>query len=117
LRRAAAQQVFDALALDYLDVANVSRGRMFGSEGLVVKGKFFAFVGREGQLIVKLPGPQASALVACGEATQVRAGRGTTREWVGIPTPADGRAGRWRDLVVAAYRYVLSQTGSAMTQP
>ena len=39
LQRAAAQQVFDALALDSLDVADVSRGRMLGSEGLVVHGK------------------------------------------------------------------------------
>ena len=30
LQRAAAQQVFDALALDYLDVADVSRGSCLG---------------------------------------------------------------------------------------
>lgn len=34
VRRMAAQQVFDKLALDHLDVADVSGGRMFGSESL-----------------------------------------------------------------------------------
>lgn len=116
-RRAAAQQVFDALALEYLDVVDVRRGRMFGSEGLLLNGKFFAFVGRDGQLIVKLSAVQAAALVAGGEATAVQAGRGATREWVGIPMPADGSAGRWRGLVADAYRYALSHTPPSKTEP
>lgn len=105
LRRAAAQRVFDELALDYLSVPDVSRGRMFGSEGLLVNGKFFAFVGRDGQLVLKLPAQAAAALVAGGEATAVRAGRGTTREWVGIPMAADDGPGRWRHLMAEAHRY------------
>lgn len=53
---------------------------MFGSEGLRVNDKFFAFLGADGQLIVKVPAVQAAALVANGEADRMRAARSTTRE-------------------------------------
>jgi TfoX/Sxy family transcriptional regulator of competence genes len=109
LRRAAAQRVLDELALDYVDRANVDRAPMFGSEGLRVNSKFFAFVGADGQLIVKVPAVQATALVARGEAIQVRAGRNATREWIGVPVPDDhNKAERWRALLADAYRYVGS---------
>jgi len=118
VRRMAAPQVFDKLALDYLDVADVSRARMFGSEGLLVSGKFFAFVGRDRQLILKLSCPQAAALMAGGDATAVRAGRGTMRGWVGIPMPAaGGSARRWRHLMADAYRHVLTHTSSSEPEP
>jgi predicted metallopeptidase len=48
-RRAAAQRVLDALALDYVDRADVDRAPMFGSEGLRANARFFAFVGADGQ--------------------------------------------------------------------
>ncbi len=80
LRRAAAQRLLGALALDYLDRADVNRASMFGSEGLRVNDKFFAFLGADGQLIVKVPAVQAAALVANGEADRMRAARSTTRE-------------------------------------
>lgn len=114
--RRAAQQVFDELAVDYLGWPAVSRATMFGSEGLRVETKFFAFVGGDGQLIVKLPAAQAAALVSAGEASPVRAGRSVTREWVGVPRLDVPRGGdreavrRWRDLISDAYRYVASLT-------
>jgi len=41
---------------------------MFHSEGLTTHGKFFAFIGRDGQLILKLPEQEAAALIADGHA-------------------------------------------------
>jgi len=62
LRRRAAQQRFDELAVDYLDLPGVSRATMFGSNGLRVEARFFAFVGRDGQLIVAARGARPRAL-------------------------------------------------------
>ena len=38
----------------------------FGSSGLYVKGKLFAFLSQKNQLIVKLPKKRVDDLVACG---------------------------------------------------
>ncbi len=85
---------------------------MFGSDGLRVGVKFFAFVGRDGQLIVKLPVAQADGLVAAGLATRVQGGRATMREWIGIPSPDQGCTDQWRDLISEAYLYDASLTPS-----
>jgi len=106
LRRRAAQQLFDELSDDYFNQPRVNRARMFGSEGLRLDTKFLAFIGREGQMIIKLPSAQAKALVSAGEGSAVRAGRTTTREWVGVPA-APRRPGvePWRNLIADAYDY------------
>jgi TfoX/Sxy family transcriptional regulator of competence genes len=108
-QRAAAQRVFDTLAADYLERPDVTRGPMFGSEGLLARSKFFAFVGRAGDMVLKLPEQQAAELVASGDATAVRAGRNATREWVSVPMPAGGRTDRWRALLDDAYRYATTR--------
>ncbi|MGH2466933.1 MAG: hypothetical protein ACRDGL_04290, partial [Candidatus Limnocylindrales bacterium] len=72
-RRADAQRVFDALAVAYLGRPGVSQGPMFGSLGLRAGGRFFAFVGADGQLVVKLPAGEAAELVASGRARPVYA--------------------------------------------
>lgn len=118
LRRRAAQQIFDQLALDYLDLPGVNRAMMFGSDGLRVNAKFFAFVGRDGQLIIKLPAAHAENLLAAGQASPVRAARGTMREWIGIPCPDDhGGTGQWQNLTSCAYRYVASLTPTTHNRP
>jgi TfoX/Sxy family transcriptional regulator of competence genes len=104
-QRAASQEVFDHLAVDYLNLPGVSQGPMFGSQGLLRNGKFFAFVGRAGDLVLKLPEHQATDLVTAGEASAVRAGRNATREWVSVPMPAGRKLDRWRDLLRDAYQY------------
>lgn len=45
LRRAGAQRILDELALDYVDRIDVNRAPVFGSEGLRVNARFFAFIG------------------------------------------------------------------------
>lgn len=107
-RRAASQDLFNMLAAEYEARSGVSRDAMFGSLGLQYSGKFFAFVGSRGQLVLKLPAERAAALVNAGTASVVRAGRNPTREWVGVPPPHDpADAGAWRTLLAEAYRYAL----------
>jgi len=107
-RRAAAQEVFDVLAADYADLPGVGRARMFGSNGLRVGDRFFAFVGSDGELIVKLPAERAGALVDAGEASQVRIGRNPAREWVDLPRPAGHEVPeQWRDVLREAHRYAV----------
>jgi hypothetical protein len=109
--RAAAQAVLDRLSGDYLGRPGVERDRMFGSEGLKVNGKFFAFVGREGRLILKLPARQAADLVAAGKAHPVTIGRRTTREWVGLPLPeTPGDTAEWERALADAHGYVAAVT-------
>lgn len=66
IRRRSAQQLFDTLALYFLTLPRVNRASMFGSNGLRINTKFFAFIGRDGQLVIKLPAAQAAALVSAG---------------------------------------------------
>jgi hypothetical protein len=70
-------------ALDY--------GRMFNSDGLKTNGKFFAFPGSNGDLIVKLPAERIVELVAGGEGRPLTMGKRTMREWVRV-APADDAA-------------------------
>ncbi len=108
--RARGQQLLDELAAAYDDVPDVDRAPMFGSEALRVGRKVFAFVGREGQLIVKLPAPKVAELLAAGEAEPVHVGRNPTREWAGLPYSEDHT--RWRDLLTEAHEFVAAATRS-----
>lgn len=118
IRRAQGQRLLDQLASDYLDRPEVDRAPMFGSLGLRVNGKFFAFVGAEGQLVTKLPEAQAAALVAKGQATPVRAGRHLTREWIHVPTPAAAEEyGLWPELLADAHRLCKQPAASTRRTP
>ena len=109
--RAAAQAVLDRLSGDYIVRPGVERDRMFGSDGLKVNGKFFAFIGREGRLILKLPASQAADLVAAGKAEPVTIGSRKTREWVGLPMPgAPGDTAEWKRALADAHSYVAAVT-------
>lgn len=114
--RVRGQQLLDELAAVYDDVPAVDRAPMFGSEALRValeggRGapKVFAFVGREAQLIVKLPAPRVAELLAAGDAEPVHVGRNPTREWAAIPYPADRT--QWRELLAEAYAFVGAAAG------
>ncbi len=105
-RRAAAQEIFDAIADEHRDRPEVTRGVMFGSNALRWGGKVIAFVGGNGELIVKVPAAHAADLVADFQATAVKVGRNPAREWVAVPAPdALGHADAWRELIAAARRY------------
>ncbi len=108
-RRAQGQQLLDQLAVDYADQTRVDRATMFGSTGMRVDGKFFAFVGTDGHLIVKVPAARAATLQASGAATPVQVGRNPAREWIGLSMPASVKeSDSWRALLLEAYRYVAT---------
>lgn len=83
-RRRAAQELFDILAADYHDLPGISTARRFGSDGLRMSAKFFAFIGRDGQLIVKLlPRMQLHWLPTT---RRTRSGQDETRRVSGSPS-------------------------------
>jgi hypothetical protein len=55
LMTAEARAVFDDIAAEYMVLPGVDIGPMFGSEGLRIRGKVFAFMGYRSGLIAKLP--------------------------------------------------------------
>lgn len=101
--RRLAQLDFDELAAEYAAAPGVDRAAMFGSSGLRRDGKFFAFVGSGGRLIVKLPADRATALVDGGVGERVTVGGRPTREWVGVPH--SGLTG-WQALIAEAYTHL-----------
>jgi len=110
--RAKGQAILDRLATAYAGRPGVDRAPMFGSVGLRHKERFFAFVGRDGALVVKVPESLAAELVASGRATAIKAGLHATREWVGLPLPADGRTDAWAAALAQAYEFAMK--GSAV---
>jgi hypothetical protein len=77
-------EIFDAVAGRMCDEhADVSRGRMLRAEAVRTGDKYFAFVGHEGDLVVKLPEARVAELVASGEGRPLEMpGRRPMREWV-----------------------------------
>jgi hypothetical protein len=81
-------------------------GRMFNSDGLKTNGKFFAFPGSNGDLIVKLPAERIAELVAGGEGRPLTMGKRTMREWVRLAPPDEVTLGGY---VAEARGFVASQ--------
>lgn len=105
---AAAHELFDPIAQEHLARDGIDMGRMFGTEGLRVRGKVYAFVGHEGDLIVKVPAARVIELVESdGAQPMIMRGR-PMREWVTVPP--DAGAQRWRALIDEAHAFVHSIT-------
>ncbi|MBO2455412.1 MmcQ/YjbR family DNA-binding protein [Actinomadura barringtoniae] len=102
--------LLDRISEDYKDEPEVMMGTMFRSPGLRVGGKIFAFLGFEGQLIVKLPRERAVELVGAGTAEEVVMGTRRMREWISFPCGDDRDATLvlWRDVAQEAFTYVDS---------
>lgn len=107
------QDGYDELAREYLTRPGVSVGRALSGDALKVNAKIFAFL-KHDRLVVKLPAPQASALVADGEAVQFESGGRKMREWVSVgwsAAPAGPSAyDRWRALMSDAISYVATSS-------
>lgn len=101
--RRRAHALFDPIAAEYLTRDGVDIGRMFGSEGLRIRGKIFAFVGFDGALMLKLPADRTDALVAEAAADRLVMRGSEMREWV---TVDQGRGASWRALIDEAYAFV-----------
>ena len=81
-------------------------GKGFGSTGLKVNGKLFAFMSSKGQFVVKIPKARVQELVAAGEAEHFdpRHGR-KMKEWAAIDSPKVD----WIQLAREAHRFVKGQ--------
>jgi hypothetical protein len=102
-----AHALLDPIAADYLALPDVDIGPMFGSEGLRIRGKIFAFVSFRGDLALKLPADRVDQLDGdAGIARMVMRER-AMREWLTVP--AD-KSERWGPLVAEAYAFVDSIT-------
>jgi hypothetical protein len=99
-----AHDIFDPIAVEHLRRPGVDMGRMFGTEGLRVRGKVYAFVGHEGGLIAKVPQARADELQAAGVAERMVMRGSEMREWVVVP--ADAGAERWAALVEEAHDFL-----------
>jgi len=102
-RLARAHAIFDPIARHHLERADVDLGRMFASEGLRVRGKVFALVSFDGELMLKLPAARAAELVEADDAARVEMAGRPMREWVFVPT---ANASLWEPLVEEAFAYV-----------
>ncbi len=102
-----AYAIFDPITAEYARRDGVALGRMFGSEGLSVRGKIFAFIGFSGSLFAKLPEERVGELIEAGDAEPaVMRGR-PMREWVTAPVD---RPETWSGIVAEAYAFVDSIT-------
>ena len=100
---ARAHALLDPIADEYLALPGVDIGPMFGSEGLRIRGKVFAFVGFQGALALKLPAERVDELDGVAGMQRMAMRERAMREWLTVPTDA---ADRWRPLVADAYAFV-----------
>lgn len=98
-----AHEIFDPIAADYLGRPGVDIGPMFGSEGLRIRGKVFAFVGYRGGLVVKVPEARAADLVATGDVERMVMRERPMREWLLVDAE---HAPLWPGLVAEAFAYI-----------
>ena len=85
----------------------VTRGRMFNGDGVKVHEKMFAFIGRNGDLVAKVPESRVRELVALEAGAPVVMGRRTMREWVRLP--AEAGVGAWSEVLDEAYSFGLTR--------
>ena len=102
--------IFDALVAEYTQLPDVALGRMFGSEGLSVRGKVFAFVGFSGSLFAKLPEQRVGELIAAEDASPAVMRDRPMREWVTLDSD---RPDTWHAIAAEAYAFVDSITPAA----
>ena len=83
-------------------------GKGFGSTGLKVNGKLFAFVSSKGKFVAKLPRQRVDALVSAGRGERFDPGHGRLmKEWVAV----GARGADWVDLAREAHRFVKAGGG------
>jgi hypothetical protein len=102
-----AHAILDPIAAHYLALPDVDIGRMFGSEGLRIRGKVFAFVSFTGDLALKLPADRVDQLEGESGIGRMVMRERAMREWLTVP--AD-QSERWGPLVAEAYAFVDSIT-------
>jgi hypothetical protein len=102
-----AHAILDPIAEQYLGRPGVDIGVMFGSEGLRIRGKVFAFVSFAGALALKLPADRVDQLDGDEGIARMVMRERPMREWLTVPIEAEER---WPALVSEAYAFVDSIT-------
>lgn len=98
-----AHEIFDPITQRLLLHDDVDLGPMFGVEGVRVRGKVFACIGYDADLMLKLPASRADELEAAGVARRVVMRGRPTKEWVYVGA-AHGDA--WERLAEEALAFV-----------
>ena len=98
-----AHEILDPIADELLARPGVDIGAMFGSEGLRIRGKVFAFVSFQGALALKLPAERVDELDGDDGMQRMVMRERPMREWLTVPVHA---AERWPGLVDEAYAFV-----------
>jgi len=106
--RESAESSFERLAAVQTARGDVERRRMFGHDGLTVRGRFFAFLDGD-RLLLKLPRVKMGALLAEGHATSAESVSPTMTNWVAIPYGS--RAADW-DALMDEARVFVSQSAA-----
>lgn len=101
---ARAHEIFDPIAERQCALPDIDIGRMFGTEGLRVRAKVYAFVVHNGSLVVKLSEERAGDLIASGTAGPMIMRERPLREWVEVPV--DAGAAVWEELIDEARVFV-----------
>jgi hypothetical protein len=99
-----AHAIFDPIAARLLQREDVDIGPMFGSEGLRVRGKVFAFVGHRGGLVVKLPEARVTELAEQGGVERMIMRDRAMREWATVAVGAGAQ--QWDLLIREAFDYL-----------
>ncbi|MEW6684334.1 MAG: TfoX/Sxy family protein [Nitrospirota bacterium] len=95
---------FESLREALLRDDSVTPAKMFGSQGLKVRGKVFAMLVK-GRLVVKLPRERVEALVESGRATPFDPGHGhLMKEWAAVEPDTEGA---WTSLAEEAKAFVV----------
>jgi hypothetical protein len=82
-------------------------GKGFGSTGLKVNGKLFAFMSSQVKFVAKLPRERVDEMVNAGKGEHFDPGHGRLmKEWIAV----DAGAADWVSLAGEAYRFVKGET-------
>ena len=105
-----ADGLFDDVAKSFVSDPKISQSKMFGSPGLKISGKVFAFL-MKGKLILKLPKKQVDELVLAKEGKHfghmfAPDNWRTMKEWVEVLSD-DEKV--WLKLAMKARDFVLSK--------
>ncbi|WP_243223978.1 MmcQ/YjbR family DNA-binding protein [Microbacterium proteolyticum] len=98
------REIFDPIAERQCELPGVDIGRMFGTEGLRVRGKVYAFIVHNGSLVVKLPEERIGEIVDEGVAAPMIMRGRPLRKWAEVPL--DAGADRWQSLIDEARAFV-----------
>jgi len=97
-----------------VDPPDLARAKGFGSKGLKVARKMFAFHSKE-RLVVKLPGDRVDALVSQGKAERFDPGHGRLmKEWLAV---GFSRKALWLPLLKEGLEFAAGGKGSTVTVP